>query len=151
MSEVQKIAGPGIMEVYEKALLDNFACEDIPAINSTHDGILLRKCSMPAGSYVSGHEHKHSHWNIVMSGKAVVSLNGESYKVEAGDIFVSDPGVRKGLYIVEDMDWVTVHKNPKNLESNEEIEAEYVQKTEAYYTAMGNQLEGKEKQECLSD
>lgn len=131
----KKMEGLELMEEYEKALLSNFDCKDIPAENVTHDGILLRKVHMPAGSFVSGHEHRESHWNIVLTGRAVVSMNGESYRVQAGDCFVSDPNVRKGLYIMEDMDWITIHKNPDNLTENEDIEARFVTKSENYKLA----------------
>lgn len=145
--ELQRPLGIEVMERYEKELLSAGAT-DLPATNYSHDGILLREVFMPAGSYVCGHEHKTSHWNIVVSGKAIVSMNGEAYKVKAGDRFVSHPGVRKGLYIVEDMTWITVHHNPTDTVDNEEIEAAFVDKTEAYYEAMAK-LEG--GQECLSE
>lgn len=148
-TEVAKASGLGLMEEYEKTLLENFECMDIPAENVTHDGILLRKVFMPAGCYVSGHQHKHSHWNIVMTGKAIVSQNGNHSKVQAGDVFVSNPDVRKGLFIIEDMEWITVHKNPNNLTENDDIEAEFVKKSENYYDAK-KQLEHKEV-ECLSE
>lgn len=148
VANTDTLEGLELMQEYEKSLLQNFECADIPAENATHDGIMLRQVNMPAGSFVSGHEHRGSHWNIVMTGKAIVSINGESSKVQAGDVFVSNPNARKGLYIIEDMTWITVHHNPKNLTDNDEIEKEFVTKSESYYD-MKNQLEG--GNECLSE
>lgn len=145
--EIDKPVGLEVMERYERELLDAGAT-DLPATNYSHDGILLREVFMPAGSYVCGHEHKTSHWNIVVSGRAVVSMNGQSYQVNAGDRFVSHPGVRKGLFILEDMTWVTVHHNPTDTVDNEEIESIFVDKSEAYYNKMA-ELEG--GAECLSE
>lgn len=134
-AELDKPTGIALMEQYEEALLDSGA-SDLPATNYSHDGILLREVFMPAGSFVCGHEHKTGHWNIVVSGKAIVSMNGQSYQVKGGDRFVSSPGVRKGLYIIEDMTWITVHHNPTDTVDNEEVESMFVDKSEAYYKAM---------------
>jgi len=79
--------GLELMEHYEKSLLDLEDCKDIPAANLVHDGVLLRVVDMEAGKYVCGHEHVTSHFNIVLSGKAIVSMNGLTSKVGAGDIF----------------------------------------------------------------
>lgn len=146
-TELQRPLGIEVMERYEKELLSAGAT-DLPATNYSHDGILLREVFMPAGSYVCGHEHKTSHWNIVVSGKAIVSMNGDTYKVKAGDRFVSHPGVRKGLLIIDDMTWITVHHNPTDTLDNNEIEATFVDKSEAYYEAMARLGGG---QECLSE
>ncbi len=143
-----KLDGIELMEHYEKALMDGGDFHDVPAENVTHDGITLRKCFMPAGHFVSGHEHKRSHWNIVLSGKAIVSQNGEHSKIEAGDVFVSKPHVRKGLFIVEDMEFMTIHHNPTNETDNDKLEDMFVRKSDNYHN-LG--LKKREELACLSE
>lgn len=65
---------------------------------------------MRAGTFVIGHEHKTEHFNIVLTGRASVMLeDGKVQEIVAPCTFVSHAGVRKVLYIHEDMIWQTVH------------------------------------------
>lgn len=72
-------------------------------------GVYCREIFMPAGTFIIGQEHRTEHFNIVLSGKASVLIGDEVKVVLAPDIFVSKPGVRKVLYIHEDMRWATIH------------------------------------------
>ena len=64
---------------------------------------------MPSGTMVVGHVHKTEHFNIVLTGRAVVYCEGMTSKVEAPCMFKSGAGAQKVLYIQEDMRWMTVH------------------------------------------
>lgn len=64
---------------------------------------------MPAGALILGHEHTTEHFNIVLSGLALVLIDGKISTVKAGDVFKSGPGCRKALLIKEEMRWITVH------------------------------------------
>lgn len=64
---------------------------------------------MPAGSVIIGHEHTTEHFNIVLTGRALVLIDGKISTVKAGDVFKSGAGVRKALLIKEEMRWLTVH------------------------------------------
>lgn len=72
-------------------------------------GVYLRVIDMPKGTFVIGHEHKTEHFNIVLSGRARVLVDGVATEIKAPALFVSKAGVRKILEILEDMRWVTVH------------------------------------------
>jgi len=73
-------------------------------------GVYIRGIHMPAGAWVLGHEHKTEHFNIVLTGKANVMMDGVTVEeIAAPAVFKSGPGVRKLLYILEDMHWLTVH------------------------------------------
>jgi quercetin dioxygenase-like cupin family protein len=146
----KKEEGLDLMERYERALYDNFDCKDLEAVNLFHDGVFLRVVDMKAGEYVCGHEHKTSHFNIVLSGKAIINMNGEQSKAEAGDIFISEPGCKKGLFIVEDMRWVTIHPNPKNEQSQDDLDDTFIEKSLAYEKYMNSKsISGGE--ECLGE
>lgn len=75
-------------------------------------GVYVREITMPRGEHgtlVIGHEHKTEHFNIVLTGKAIVLCGEELHYITAPSVFVSKAGVRKVLIILEDMRWVTVH------------------------------------------
>jgi quercetin dioxygenase-like cupin family protein len=72
-------------------------------------GVYYREIVMPADSVIVGHEHKTRHLNIVLSGKAEVVMDGSRILVQAGDVFVSEIGVRKALHILEETRWATIH------------------------------------------
>jgi hypothetical protein len=94
-------------------------------------GVYIRGIHMPAGAWVLGHEHKTEHFNIVLTGKANVVMDGKKVEeISAPAIFKSGPGVRKLLFIVEDMHWLTVH--PTDETNVAKLEDMLVVKSEAW-------------------
>lgn len=83
-------------------------------------GIYWRQIHMKAGSIVLGHKHTTTHINTVLTGRATVLMNGELHDIQAPCVLVSQAGVRKVLFIHEDMEWATIHANPDN-ETNIDI------------------------------
>lgn len=96
------------LEQIESKLL-HYPQVEVPLTHRFAPGVYLREVMMPAGSLIVGHEHKTRHFNIVLTGKATVMMDGVLREIEAPCTFVSEPGVRKVLYIHEDMRWQTVH------------------------------------------
>lgn len=82
----------------------------------------MREIEMPAGTFIIGAEHRTEHFNVVLSGRAFVMMDGIIEEVSAPKTFVSSPGVRKVLYIVETMRWQTIHANPDNEADIERLE-----------------------------
>jgi hypothetical protein len=82
---------------------------EVPLQHRFAPGIYLREVVMPAGTIVIGHQHKTEHFNIVLSGRALVSMNGVTREIVAPCILKSEVGVRKILYIREEMRWATIH------------------------------------------
>ena len=64
---------------------------------------------MPAGSLIIGHEHRTEHFNIVLSGRATVMMDGVISEIASPCVLKSAAGVRKVLYIHEEMRWATIH------------------------------------------
>lgn len=96
--------------------LRKYPQREMPVTSRFEPGVYLREIFMPADTWVVGHVHKTRHFNIVLSGRARVSMNGgEAKVVQAGDVFASDAGVQKWLYIEEDCRWITVHANPDGI------------------------------------
>jgi quercetin dioxygenase-like cupin family protein len=103
----------------------------------------VRQLTMPTGAVLVGHRHLTDHVNNIVSGKALVSLDGEVHEMEGPHVFVSEPGVRKALVIVEEMTWQTVHiidlpteEVPKTKEERaalvEKLEPLIIDKSEAW-------------------
>ena len=98
-------------------------------------GVYIREITMPRGEHgvlVIGHEHKTEHFNIVLTGRAIVLSGEELHYISAPSVFVSKAGVRKVLVIVEDMRWLTVH--PTSETDLKKLEDELVVKTPAALT-----------------
>lgn len=117
------------IEEVEAALLPLPQVE-LPLTHRFAPGIYLREISMPADTIVIGHEHKTEHFNIVLTGRALVLIDGETHTITAPCTFISKPGVRKTLYIIEDMRWQTVH--PTEETDLEKLEALLIRKSDAF-------------------
>ena len=82
---------------------------DCPLTHEFAPGVYFRTITMPAGAFIIGAEHVTSHWNLVTKGRVRVMMDGEVQDIVAPHRFVSSPGVRKILYIVEETEWSTIH------------------------------------------
>ena len=94
---------------------------EMPLLHDFSPGLYIRRIFMPKGTFVIGRTHKTEHFNIVISGAANVMMDGEISFIQAPAMFKSGPGVRKVLYILEDMIWATTHATEEtDLEKLEE-------------------------------
>jgi quercetin dioxygenase-like cupin family protein len=110
-----------------------------PVKHLFQEGVYLREIFMPKDGVLVGHEHKFAHYNIIISGKALVWMDeGEVKEVKAGDVIYSEAGVRKRLLIVEDMRWITVHSNPTDSHDVAWLEENIVNLDEVLLMAKGN-------------
>lgn len=73
------------------------------------DGVYARQITMPANTFIVGKRHKTAHFNIILKGKAKVLIDGVVSIIEAPCILNSNIDVRKVLFIIEEMTWVTIH------------------------------------------
>lgn len=137
-----------VIERAEAALLgmpeSEFVPFECPLEHRFTPGIYCRVITMPEareaipdapdGSYMAimGHEHLTHHENVVLSGEAIVSIDGEMRRIQAGDYFDSEPGVRKVLVILRTMKYMTIHPNPTNERDIEKLEAMFVRKSASY-------------------
>lgn len=97
---------------YSVSLIDE--CLKLPQVECPLNhhfcgGVYARQITMPADTFVIGKRHKTSHFNIILKGKAHVLIDGVVSLVEAPCILNSEENIRKILYIIEDMTWVTIH------------------------------------------
>lgn len=103
---------------------------DCPLVHRFAPGVYLREITMPAGAFIIGHEHITEHVNVVLSGKALVRMNGEVSTLEAPMVFISKPGVRKVLLILEEMRFITIH--PTEETNLSIIESLVIRKSETF-------------------
>lgn len=136
ISDLQIPVGRTVEEAEERLLSGvlngNLIEVTCPLTHTFAPGVYAREVTMPAGSFIIGHEHKTKHINVVLSGRALVSINGETFHLEAPHTFVSDPGVRKVLYILEEMRFLTIH--PTDETDLDKLEQELIVKSVTHQT-----------------
>lgn len=116
MSEVLEIApspAPQGLSVAELTAIEA-ACLRLPQVDCPLEhrfapGVYLRKITMPKGTFVIGHQHRTEHFNVILRGRATVIMDGQVHEVVAPCILKSGAGMRKALYIWEEMEWATIH------------------------------------------
>lgn len=82
---------------------------EVPLVEEFGPGVYVRTVLMRKGTFVIGHAHKTKHFNNVFTGKARVLIGEKVAEIVAPCTFLSEAGVRKVLYIEEDMIWQTIH------------------------------------------
>jgi hypothetical protein len=81
-----------------------------PVTHRFAPGVYLREIFMEADSIVIGRVHKMRHFNVLLTGAClIVHADGTREELRAPMTFVSEAGVQKVLYILEDMQWQTIH------------------------------------------
>lgn len=117
MTHSEKIAA--VVEV-----LNQFEQPDIPPTHYFLPGLYLREITMPAGCLGVGHKHKTKHMSIALTGRAIVTMDGEAREVIAPAMFECEVGSQKAFQVFEEFRFLTVHANPKDLRDILEIERE---------------------------
>lgn len=97
---------------------------EIPVTHTFSDGVYTREITMPAGMTGVGHLHKHRHLNIALTGHALVTCDGVTQEIRAPFVFESLPGAQKAFQVFEDLRWITIHANPKEIRDIVEMERE---------------------------
>jgi hypothetical protein len=68
-----------------------------------------REMLIPKGTLIIGKIHRHQHLNIISKGKVVVYTEFGEKHLEAPTTFVSEIGLKRSVYAVEDTLWTTIH------------------------------------------
>jgi hypothetical protein len=82
---------------------------EMPVTHSFAPGVYMREILMPAGSFVIGHRHNTEHFNVILCGLCRVLMENEVAELRGPCSFVSKPGVRKVLHVIEETRWATIH------------------------------------------
>lgn len=103
---------------------------EVPLTHLFAPNVYWREVCMPKGAFVIGHQHKTKHFNVVLTGRARVLMNGVMHHIVAPCVMTSEPNVRKILYIEEEMRWATVH--PTATTEMAELEEELIVKSDSF-------------------
>jgi hypothetical protein len=68
-----------------------------------------REMLIPKGTLIIGKIHRHQHLNIISKGKVVVYTEFGEKHLEAPITFVSEIGLKRSVYALEDTLWTTIH------------------------------------------
>ena len=94
-----------------KSLVNN---ELIPITHNFSDQLYMRQMRMPAGSIVVSAVHHTDHFWFLMTGKILVTTNGETIEHIAPCYELSIKGAKRLIHCIEDCIFINVHKNPTN-------------------------------------
>ena len=101
-----------------------------------------RQIFLPKDSLVIGKIHRHAHLNFILQGKVSVATEFGKKYYQAPMIFISEPGLKRAVFAIEDTVWVTVHLTKYNSEDDlDKIEDEVISPT---YAELGLFSETKE-------
>lgn len=100
-----------------------------------------RRIFMPAGTddrphIVIGKIHKEAHLNNISMGRVRVVTEFGSQEYVAPCEFVSLPGTKRAVQILEDCVWTTYHHNPTNTQDLAQLEREIIAESFEEYDAL---------------
>ena len=73
-----------------------------------------REMTLPAGMVVVGKIHKHAHINVISKGRVqVFTEQAGVLELAAPCTFVSSPGTKRVVHVLEETVWTTVHVTDK--------------------------------------
>ena len=88
--------------------------EACPVKHHFAPGAYGREMTLPAGLVVVGKIHKHAHINVISKGRVQVFTEQEGVlELAAPCTFVSSPGTKRVVHVLEETVWTTVHVTDK--------------------------------------
>ena len=90
------------------------------------DGVYVREMFISKGETVIGAIHKHLHIWILLSGCIRVATEDSVEEYKAPCTVLSEPGIKRVIYAMEDSTFTNVHKNPSNTQDLKQLEKEIV-------------------------
>ena len=102
-----------------KNFVDN---EDFPIKHNFSDQLYMREMKMKAGTFVVSAMHHTDHFWFLMTGKILVTTDGETIEHIAPCFEKSIKGAKRLIACTEDCVFINVHKNPSNTQDLEKIE-----------------------------
>jgi len=102
-----------------KTFVDN---DDFPIKHNFSDQLYMREMKMKAGTFVVSAMHHTDHFWFLMTGKILVTTDGETVEHIAPCFEKSIKGAKRLIACVEDCVFINVHKNPSNTKDLDKIE-----------------------------
>lgn len=83
---------------------------NFPVKHTFADGVYIRTMTGLKGCFAIGKRHRNQIVNIIIKGKALIySGDGQAKEIKAGELFISDPYVKKMAFFLEDTEWINIH------------------------------------------
>jgi hypothetical protein len=98
------------------------------AVETNHyfaDGLYARELFIPKGMCIVGKVHKKDHFFMISKGRLSVTMDDRVVELVAPVLVVSQPGVKRAGYALEDTICITFHRT--DLKDLAEIEDELVE------------------------
>ena len=135
MSNVSVTANPTRAEVIAfEDQIRTLPPVDAPVTNHFAHGVYGREVFVPAGSTLTGHIHKFTNMNVLLSGEMSVLTEEGIQTVSAGFVVVSPPGTKRVAHAHTDCRWLTVHGTHET--EIDVIEREFIAHSEQEFIAF---------------
>ncbi len=102
-----------------KTLVNN---EEFPIKHNFSDQLYMREMRMKAGTFVVSAMHHTDHFWFLMTGRILVTTDGETIEHIAPCFEKSIKGAKRLITCSEDCIFINIHKNPSNTKDLDEIE-----------------------------
>lgn len=102
-----------------KTLVNN---EEFPIKHNFSDQLYMREMRMKAGTFVVSAMHHTDHFWFLMTGRILVTTDGETIEHIAPCFEKSIKGAKRLITCSEDCIFINIHKNPSNTRDLDEIE-----------------------------
>lgn len=115
---------------------------EIPVDHKFCDGMYYREITVPANTFIVGHKHTHSCFNILSKGSMLIKENieDEGRLITAPCTFITDPGVQKMAQTIDECVYSNVFRTDEtDIDKLEEI---LIEKSEVF-------LEHEKKQKLI--
>lgn len=87
---------------------------EIPVTHRFHGDMYMREITLKKDTLLTGRIHKFNHFDIMLSGRIVVSTdNGEVKELSGLNIMNGKAGKKRAGYVLEDTHWITIHSSPE--------------------------------------
>ncbi len=89
-------------------------------------GIYCREMRIPAGTCLTGKIHRGAHLNIISAGSIAVLTEHGVRVIAAPCTLLSDAGIKRVGFALEDTVWTCIHANPDDCRDMQLLEARYI-------------------------
>ena len=96
--------------------------EEFPIKHNFSDQLYMREMRMKAGTFVVSAMHHTDHFWFLMTGRILVTTDGETIEHIAPCFEKSIKGAKRLIMCSEDCIFINIHKNPSNTRDLDEIE-----------------------------
>ena len=122
-----------------------FDLYELPVRHHFSQGVYGREMFIPKGTIVTGHIHKYTQLNVLVSGDLSVLTEHGVKRVKPPFVVVSPPGTKRVAYAHEDTIWLTIHGTEET--DVDKIEEKFIAQTEQEYLAFIEQTKQLQEQQ----